>query len=130
VKTLIEGNMVKEGNTSRTFGFTALQDFSYDFTTIPLKVDFRYQFFDAPDYENRFYIYERDVLYAFSIPMFSSIGSRFYLNLSYEINRKISLWFKFAQTIYADGRESTGSGNEEISGNTKTDLRCLLRWQF
>ena len=103
---------------------------SYTFSRLPLKIDFRYQFFDARNYDNRFYSYEKDVLYAFSIPMFYGTGSRYYLNVRYDINRKLSVWFKVAQTKYADGRESVGSGNDLIMGNKKTDFRMLVRWEF
>jgi len=82
------------------------------------------------DYENRVYVYERDILYAFAIPMYYGKGSRYYVNLKYEINSKLSLWFKVAQTVYADYRESISSGNEEIIGNRKTDMRVLIRWNF
>lgn len=129
-KNLIEGNLFNKGDASWTYGLMAFQDISYRFPTIPVKVDFRYQFFDAKDYENRFYSYEKDVLYAFSIPMYYGLGSRYYLNFQYEINKHFSVWFKIAQTTYADDRESLSSGNEEISGNRKTDVRFLLKWEF
>jgi len=35
-----------------------------------------------------------------------------------------------AQTVYADDRESLGTGNETISGNRKTDVRFLVKWEF
>ncbi|MFM2291455.1 MAG: hypothetical protein RIS29_1268 [Bacteroidota bacterium] len=130
-KNVLEGNLVdKSGTNNWTYGIIAAQDVSYSFEKIPLQIDFRYQFFDATDYENRFYSYEKDVLYAFSIPMYYGQGSRCYLNLQYDLTKKITLWFKIAQTIYADDRESLSSGNEAISGNRKTDVRFLLRWKF
>lgn len=129
-KNVLEGNLSRNGNADWTYGVIASQDVSYAFQTIPLKIDFRYQFFDAVDYENRFYSYEKDVLYAFSIPMYFGLGTRYYLNLKYELNRNLSLWLKIAQTIYADGRETLSSGNEAIAGNRKTDLRFLFKWEF
>lgn len=129
-KNVLEGNISRQTNANFTYGIIASQDVSYAFNNIPLKVDFRYQFFDAVNYENRFYSYEKDVLYAFSIPMYFGLGSRYYLNLCYELNDKLSLWFKIAQTVYADERESMSSGNETISGNRKTDMRFLLKWNF
>lgn len=129
-KNLLEGNLVQKGNPAWTYGVIASQDVSYAFRRIPLKIDFRYQFFDAVDYENRFYSYEKDVLYAFSIPMYYGLGSRYYLNLKYELNKSLSFWFKIAQTVYADDRESVSGGNETIVGNRKTDLRFLLKWEF
>jgi hypothetical protein len=109
---------------------TAYQDLTYEFPFLPLKLDFRYQFFDAVAYENRLYAYEKDVLYAFSIAMYYGIGSRYYLNLKYELNRQFTLWFKIAQTVYADDREEIGSGNEKILGNKITDVKFLLRFNF
>lgn len=129
-KNVVEGNLSRKGDADWTYGIIASQDVSYTFPKIPLKMDFRYQFFDAVDYDNRFYSYEKDVLYAFSIPMYFGLGSRYYLNVRYELNDRLSLWFKIAQTVYADDRESMGSGNETISGNRKTNLRLLVKWEF
>jgi hypothetical protein len=129
-KNVLEGNLVRKADAPWTYGAIASQDVSYDFKTIPLKVDFRYQFFDALKYENRVYSYEKDVLYAFSIPMYFGLGNRYYLNFQYELNKRLSLWFKIAQTIYADDREVLSSGNETIVGNKKTDARILIKWTF
>ena len=129
-KNILEGNLSRQGIADWTYGVIACQDVSFDFKTIPLKVDVRYQFFDAVDYDNRFYSYEKDVLYAFSIPMYFGLGSRYYLNLKYEINKQLSFWFKIAQTVYADDRESLSNGNESISGNRKTDMRFLVKCEF
>lgn len=129
-KNIVECNLSREGNFPFTYGITAVQDISYVFQRLPLKIDFRYQFFDAVDYQNRFYTYEKDLLYAFSIPMFYGLGSRFYLNFKYEISEKIAVWFKLAQTIYADDRETLSSSSETILGNRKTDVRFLLKWSF
>lgn len=129
-KNLLEGNLSRQGDADWTYGVIASQDVSYDFKTMPLKIDFRYQFFDAVNYENRFYSYEKDVLYAFSIPMYFGLGNRYYLNLRYDLSKRLSLWFKIAQTVYADDRETISTGNETISGNRKTDMRFLLKWEF
>ena len=129
-KDVLEGNLVRKGDSALTYGVIAAQDVSYEFSKIPLHVDFRYQFFDAVDYENRLYSYEKDVLYAFSIPMYFGLGSRYYLNFQYDVNKHLSLWFKIAQTVYADDRESLSSGNEAIWGSRKTDMRFLLKWAF
>lgn len=126
----IDVNSANDGVSKSTYGFSALQDISYQFTKIPLQLDLRLQIFDAQNFENRIYVYEQDVLYAFSVPMVYGIGTRYYVNLKYEASKKLSLWFKLAQTIYADEREAISSGNEQISGNRKTDVRFLLCWKF
>ena len=66
----------------------------------------------------------------FAMPIYTGLGNRYYLNLKYELNKQLSLWFKIAQTIYADDREVLSSGNETIAGNKKTDARFLLKWEF
>jgi hypothetical protein len=129
LKNMIEVNYAKNGSQEATYGFIASQDISYSFAKIPLSIDLRYEVFDAPDYDNRFYTYEKDILYAFSIPMFYGRGSRYYLNLRYELNKNLAFWFKIGQTSYLD-KSAIGSGLEEIEGNTKTDVRFLLRWKF
>lgn len=128
-RNVLEGNMIQHNNLN-TYGLSAFQDVSYTFSSMPLKIDLRYQFFDAADYDNRFYTYEKDVLYAFAIPMYYGVGNRYYLNLKYDLNKNITFWMKFAQTVYADYRETIGSGNEEIQGNRKSDIRFLLRYEF
>jgi len=55
-KNIIDGNLVQKNHSAMKYGLCALQDVSYSFTSIPLKIDFRYQFFDAVDYDNRFYV--------------------------------------------------------------------------
>jgi hypothetical protein len=129
-KNVLEGNLSQLAGDDWTYGVIACQDVSYGFKSVPLRIDFRYQFFDAQNYENRFYSYEKDVLYAFSIPMYYGLGSRYYLNLQYDLTKRLSLWFKIAQTVYADDRETLSAGNESISGNRKTDVRLMLKWEF
>ena len=128
VRTMLEMQFYK--GIEKTYGFAALQDVTYAFEKIPLKFDLRYMMFDAADYENRFYTYEKDVLYAFSIPSFYGQGSRFYCNMRYELSDNFSLWFKFSQTIYADGRETIGTGLEMSKGNRRSDFRVMLKWNF
>lgn len=127
---LFETNLAQDNYAAMTYGFIASQDMSYRFISIPLKLDVRIQFFDALEYENRFYSYEKDILHAFSIPMYYGIGSRYYCNIRYDLNDKLSFWFKLAQTVYADERETVSSGNEELIGNRKTDIRFLLKYSF
>jgi len=129
-QTLVLGNVVRRSDFDWTYGVSALQDVSYVFKKIPLRIDFRYQFFDVENFDNRIYTYERDVLHAFSIPMNYGIGSRYYLNVKYDLRKNISIWFKISQTTFADDRETTGTGNDQIEGNRRTNARLLMRWKF
>jgi hypothetical protein len=127
-KTTVEANLVHQLNPS--YGFAAWQDIGYKTAGFPFSIDLRVMFFDAPDYLNRIYAYENDVLYAFSIPAFSGTGSRYLLSMCYDISENLTCWFRIAQYAYADDREATGGGNDLIPGNKKTDFRFLLRWKF
>lgn len=129
-KNQLDVNGANDGVNASTYGYSALQDVSYNFTNIPLGCDARLHVFDAQNYDNRIYVYEQDVLYAFSVPMVYGMGMRYYLSLKYDVLKNLSFWLKFAQTVYADDRETISSGNEEISGKRKTDFRFLIRWKF
>lgn len=125
-KNQLDVNGFNDGVNKPTFGFSALQDISYDFNKIPLSINFRLHIFDAQNFENRFYTYEKDVLYAFSVPMNYGSGTRYYFNLRFDAGKNIAIWLKLAQTVYADKRSVISSGNEEIQGNRKTDFRFML----
>ena len=129
-QTMLYGNLSRQAGAAWTYGASAVQDVSVAFSRIPLRLDFRYQFFDARDYDNRIYCYERDVLHAFSIPMHYGLGSRYYLNVKYDIMDSLSVWFKVAQTVYADGRTEVGTGRDCTPGNRRTTVRALVRWKF
>ena len=86
----------------------------------------RIALFDTDDFDNRQYIFERDVLYAFSIPALSGQGTRKYLLVQYKANRRLDFWVKYARTSFRD-REAVGSGLEEIQGSKRTVIRIQTR---
>ncbi len=110
-------------------GFMLLQNFSYHFSKLPLKLDIYYGMFDTNDYAARVSSYERGLLYAFSMPSFYGQGVRFAMNVRYDFNRDLMIMAKFGQTRYTD-RNVIGSGLETIYGNTKADVNFQLRWKF
>ncbi len=125
-KTRIQfSNFIQEGN--RTYGYAALQDIKL--TIKQLRIITRFAIFETDDFNNRQYVYENDVLYAFSIPAYNGIGARSYVVIRYNATRKIDFWLKWARTRYID-RMSIGSGLEQINGNKKSDLRLQTRIRF
>lgn len=89
----------------------------------------RIQYFETDGYNSRVYAFENDVLYSYSIPVFYDRGYRYYLNVNYDITRKMTVWLRWAQTIY-NNRQSIGSGLDEIPGNRKTELKVQLSLIF
>ncbi len=110
-------------------GFLLYADLLYKPNMKPLSGNVRLQYFETDDYNSRFYAYENDMLYNFAIPVFYGKGYRYYLNLNYDLNKKLSFWLKFAQTIYND-RNSVGSGLDEIKGNTKSELKLQMMYRY
>ncbi|MBN9350782.1 MAG: hypothetical protein J0H55_08850 [Chitinophagaceae bacterium] len=110
-------------------GFLIYSDLLYKPMRKPFSGNFRLQYFETQDYDSRVYTFENDVLYSYSIPVFYGKGYRYYLNVRYNILRHLSLWTRIAQTRYLD-RNTTGSGLDKIDGNTKTEFKCELVWQF
>ena len=110
-----------------TTGFVLVQDVNFSFWK--LRASTRIAIFDTEDYDNRQYVYERDVLYAFSIPAYYGRGIRNYVLLQYNVMKNLSLWIRYARTQYKD-KEKISSGLEEIDGDKKTDIKVQLRYKF
>ena len=108
-------------------GFLDFFDFVYRPLLKPFSGIIRLQYFETDLYNSRIYAYENDVLYSYSIPAFFDKGFRYYFTLNYDISKKMSLWLRWAQTIYSD-QNSIGSGLDEISGNHKSEIKVQARW--
>ena len=89
----------------------------------------RFQYFATGGYNSRIYAYENDVLYSYAIPVFYDNGCRYYLNINYNITKKLTAWFRWAQTIYLD-KNKVGSGLDEVKGNKKTELKVQVQYVF
>ncbi len=61
------------------------------FHLLPLQLDLSAAWFNTDDYNSRLTIYEKSVLYAFSMPSFYYKGMRVAVNARYELNKHIIL---------------------------------------
>lgn len=113
----------------RETGFLIYQDLQLSFNKIPIVVSLRYALFETPTYQSRIYAYENDVLYAFTIPAYSGVGSRYYLLVKWKIKKGFDLWIRYDQTSYID-RDFIGSGQEEIQGSKRSQIKTQLRITF
>ena len=95
----------------------------------PFSGNIRLQYFNTEGYNSRLYAYENDVLYSFSIPVFYNKGYRYYANINYDLNKKISFWIKWAQTLYRD-KSLIGTGLDEIKGNSKSEIKLQIAYKF
>jgi hypothetical protein len=116
-----------ELNGVHTEGIAVMQDLNFDIGKFRLSS--RFALFDTDDFQNRQYVYERDVLYGFSIPAYSGLGTRNYLLAQYKINRKTTFWVRFARFSYRN-QDTVGSGLDEIQGNIRSELKFQVLRKF
>jgi hypothetical protein len=93
------------------------------------KGNLRLQYFETGGYESRIYAYESDVLYGYSIPAFFDKGIRYYMNVNYKVNKQLSLWARWAQTLYRD-KSLIGSGLDAIEGSARSEYKLQIRYIF
>ncbi len=89
----------------------------------------RLQYFETGGYSSRLYAYENDVLYSYSVPVLYGKGYRYYVNLNYEMGKKLTFWFRWAQTVYRD-KSLIGSGLDEIQATHKTEVKLQALYKF
>lgn len=117
------------GSTAFASGYLLAQEVVWNPKQINFETSAQLAYFNTDDYNSRIYLYERNVLYAFSIPSFYGEGIRSVFNFRYHLNKHISCWLRFSRTQYFD-REQIGSGLEIIEGKSKNDISCLVRFKF
>lgn len=115
LRTTVDANYVQ------SYGVSIAQDVEYMFQA-PVSIKGRVQFFDARDWNNRIYLYEHDVLYAFSIPATYGFGGRAYICLRWQIIQQLSLYLRLSETLY----ERTWAASHSRT-QTRTDIHILLR---
>lgn len=108
-------------------GMAILQDIHI--TLGKLSLTGRYAIFDTEDYDNRHYVYERDVWLMYSLPAYDGTGVRSYIVAQYSFTKKFTLWFRYARARYTN-QEVIGSGADTISGNVRNDIRIQTRIKF
>ncbi|MFD2514570.1 hypothetical protein ACFSRY_11895 [Pontibacter locisalis] len=131
IKTVVLKSRVQfssyEQESPQETGYLIAQDINFNWGNVRLST--RYAIFDTDSYDTRQYVYERDVLYAFSIPAFSGRGTRMYALLQFRLLRNLDVWIKYGMTHYRN-QDSIGSGLETIEGPRRSDLKAQVRYKF
>ncbi|GAO45604.1 hypothetical protein [Flavihumibacter petaseus] len=116
----------------RSGGYACYIDGKYKLTRNGWQVTARLNRFTTDNYDSRIYAYERDVLYAFSIPAYYGNGWRYYTQVQGSVRLpfwskafKVQWWVRWAATRYM-GDGVIGSGSEEITGNTRSEWKGQL----
>ncbi|MEO9869675.1 ComEA family DNA-binding protein [Ekhidna sp.] len=130
LKTKVQSSTQNEGGEF-TKGFAIIQD--VNFKVWKLKFNTRMALFETDDFDNAQYVYESDVLYAFSIPAYNGSGIRTYAMVRYDPMRNISIWIRYAQTTFPGAAGITniiGSSLDSSIGDTASEIKAMLRVKF
>ena len=103
-------------------GFSVFQDVEYHLQRVPIVLQVRAQAFDARLWYNRIYVYENDVLYAYSFPNAYGAGGRLYVNARYRVNDVVAMYLRVSETIYS--RRWAAAHDKK---GTRTDVHALVR---
>ncbi len=132
--TVFFGNRVDVSNYRKypheaEWGYFLSQDIRYRNPKSPVAASFRFSVFDTKSYNSRIYIYENDVLYAYSLPSLYDKGIRYYILLQFTLGRHVNIWLRFAQTNYND-KNIISSGPNEINDHTQSEIKAQIRFKF
>ncbi|UXX78959.1 helix-hairpin-helix domain-containing protein [Reichenbachiella carrageenanivorans] len=111
----------------QTQGLAVMQDVNIKINKFTIST--RFAIFDTEDYENRQYVFEKNLLYVFSINAYAYQGTRNYIMLQYKPTRKLTLWARYGRFDYRH-QDSVGSGMDKIEGNTKSDVKFQIRYKL
>ncbi|MFT7031239.1 MAG: hypothetical protein ACJA2C_002640, partial [Marinoscillum sp.] len=125
-KTRVQGSNFQQEQV-KTTGIAVVQDVNLEFWKIKLST--RYAVFETEDFNNRQYLYERNVLYAFSLPAYYGTGTRSYVLLQYTASKSFTFWVRYARFYYPN-IDQIGSGQTAIDGNLKSEVRLMLRYKL
>ncbi len=110
-------------------GFLGFFEMKYKPFSKPISLNGRLQYFETEGFNSRMYAFESDVLYSYSIPQFIGKGFRYYLNFNYDVTKKMTVWLRWAETIYS-GVSSISSGLDQIDGNRKSEVKVQVMVGF
>lgn len=123
LRSEVNGNWFWSGTEAPTLGGVMAQDVEYRFARVPIVLQARGELFHTQAWNNRIYLYENDVLYAFSIPAIYGQGGRWYMNMRYKINERVAVYLKAGQTIYS----AAWVEQQKLSSFTKTDIHAMVK---
>lgn len=109
-------------------GFALAQDLGIESITMGLSVVLHAVLFHTETWENRIYLWEKDLPGSFSMPMLYGKGSRLSLCAKYEF-KKLEIQIKVSNHVMPNLKD-LGVEQERIHGNRRTEAGCQLNWKF
>lgn len=122
-------NELSSKEQEKNKGWMLAQHIGWNPDNIPFQANMYVAYFNTDGSQVRLNSYEKNILYAFSMPSFYGKGMRLAASFVIKLTSYLQLSAKVAHVFYAD-REIIGTALEEIEGKGKTDIYTLLRWKF
>lgn len=120
---------ISESDTKPTYGWMAYTELIAGLPSGFADGSARVAYFNTPEWENRIYAYERDLLYGFSVPALYGRGIRCYLNFHCAAFSWMDIWLKGSFWHYTD-REYTGEGPTRMEGPSSFEIKWEARFRF
>ena len=122
-------SLEKNPKSNKTFGLSLSNTCYYNPEMSKISLYIRLALFDAKNFDNRIFVYEKSLPGSFSMPVFYGLGGRIGICLSYKINSNISFWVKSGYFSYTD-RDMTNVSNDVSESNNLTSIQALIKWKF
>jgi len=130
LRTRLEWGKSSGGGTSAAqTGLMFYQDIIYKPLGVPWSFTTRFALFDTDGYDVRFYSFENDLLYHFSIPAYYDRGSRFYFNVRYKGIRNLTLEARYSGSFFP-GNTEIGTGIDSTPGDKRSEAGAQVKWSF
>lgn len=130
LRNRVEFSQYHKSNAKAENGFVIWQEITYKKMGSPISFSARYALFQTDTYNAAIYAFENDMPNTFSVPAYYYKGSRVYLLVNWDINRKMELFFRISQTFYYNQNTISAGSLTEIDKNTKTEAKLMLRLKF
>jgi hypothetical protein len=130
LRNRVEYSIYHQSNRKAENGFVIWQEISYKKLGMPVSFSARYALFQTDSYNAAIYAFENDMPNTFSVPAYYNKGSRVYVLVNWDINRKMELYFRISQFYFNNQQVISEGSLTEINKNTKTEMKVMLRLKF
>jgi hypothetical protein len=123
LRSRVEWTTVQPKGYARAQGYIAYEEMVFKPLSVPVTGSLRYAIYETDNYDTRVFAYENDLFSAVSIPAFSGRGSRYYLNLSWRVNRWLRLESRMEQTVQTQAVTTSGKTGRETYWKLQARMR-------
>jgi hypothetical protein len=125
----MEFQIIKSPSLAKSEGFLFFSELVFKPSKKSISSNVRLAYFESTNYDSRIYAFENDLSNSYVLSAFYDNGFRYFLNVKYEMSKKLYCRLKFSQSIYPN-KKNIGSGYDLINGCKKTQLgfETIFSW--